>query len=442
MAENPPRPIASARLGAKRVVPDAVARAGGWAYVVSRFPLLSETFILREICELERQGQALRVYPLRAVGRGPRHQRLERMRAPVWVAPWWSWGCHWRRLRRQPGRYLRTLAEVLGQNRSDLNLLAGAVAYWGKAVAIAEQVEQRRIEHIHAHYATHAAMAAYVAHRLTGVPYSFTVHAHDLYCHRAMLQCKLQAARCVITISQFNARLLAAYQPPGQAPTPIHVVRCGVESAGGAPGPRVAAEKEAPLRLLAVGSLQRYKGHRHLIAACARLRGRLPFILRIAGGGGLRRRLERQIRQCGLEVEGAPGGVQLLGAVTEDEVAELLRWADVLVMPSVVDPRSGQMEGIPVALMEAMAAGLAVVASRISGIPELVRDGANGLLVEPGDEAGLAGAIERCQDRALRRRLGAAAQVAVAAEFDLATNVSKLAAVLGGQRAEFRRAEA
>ncbi|MGH3182629.1 MAG: glycosyltransferase, partial [Streptosporangiaceae bacterium] len=362
-------------------------------YVLSRYPLLSETFILREMLELERQGQALRIYALRRT-RGPRHPRVAALHAPVWWAPWLG---RWRGLRihgrwlwRRPKPYLRTLAAVLWYNLGDANLWAGAIAYWGKAVAIAERLERDGVEHLHAHYATHPALVAYVAHRLTGIPYSFTVHAHDLFCHRAMLPEKLRRARAAVCISRFNQLRLEVIAPRPRPP--IAVIHCGVEVNTYA---RLAApaEPSAPtpsaLRVLAVGSLQPYKGHRYLIAACAELRRcGLPVECRIVGGGELESRLRRHIARHRLQ-----GIVRLAGPATETEVVAALAWADAFALPSVVVPRTGKMEGIPVALMEAMAAGLAVVASRISGIPELVTDGVDGILVPPADAPALAAAL-------------------------------------------------
>ncbi|HUX66055.1 MAG TPA: glycosyltransferase family 4 protein [Terriglobales bacterium] len=393
-------------------------------YVLSRYPLLSETFILREMWELERQGHRLRVYPLRRV-RGRRHARVAALRAPVWWAPWLGpLGCHLRWLRRRPGAYLGTLAAALWHNRSDANLWAGAVAYWGKAVAIAERLERDGVEQIHAHYATHPALVAYVAHRLTGIPYSFTVHAHDLYCHRAMLGQKAGRASAVVCISRFNRDLLRRRVPEPRAA--VEVIHCGVECAAYAA--QAAARRAAPaaggaLRLLAVGSLQPYKGHAHLVAACAELRRRgVALECRIVGGGGLQRALRRQIVGLGLEAQ-----VRLDGPGTEDEVRAALAWAQVFVLPSVVVARTGKMEGIPVALMEAMAAGLPVVASRLAGIPELVEDEAGGLLVAPADARALAAALLRLRDPELRRRLGQAGRRRVEAEFELAASVARLA---------------
>jgi colanic acid/amylovoran biosynthesis glycosyltransferase len=390
-------------------------------YVVSRYPLLSETFILREMWELERQGHNVRIYPLRPVA-GLRHARATALRAPVWRAGWCNPRSQAYWLQRRPKAYLTTLAEALWQNRGDANLWLGAMAYWPKAAAIARRMQRDQVDQIHAHYATHPALAAYIAHRLTGIPFSFTAHAHDIFLHRAMLQRKIAAASQVIAISRFNQAWLERAR--GGAATPIPVVHCGVESDALA---EVGARRRPPkpgqgLRLLSVGSLQAYKGHRVLVEACARLRAAgLTFHCRIVGGGRLAEALRRQIASLGLEQ-----AVVLAGPAAESAVAAALADADVFVLPSIVAP-SGQMEGIPVALMEAMAAGLPVVASRLSGIPELVTDGHDGLLTPPGDAVALAQALERLADPELRRRLGAAAQRRVRADFDLEANVAHLA---------------
>ncbi|HET9785026.1 MAG TPA: glycosyltransferase family 4 protein [Terriglobales bacterium] len=393
-------------------------------YVLSRYPLLSETFILREMWELERQGVAVRVYPLRRV-RGRRHARVAALRAPVWHAPWWGGSAHGYWLLRRPGRYLSTLAEVVWRNRGDGNLLLGALAYWGKAVALAVRMRRDGVTQVHAHYATHPALVAYVVRRLAGLPFTFTVHAHDIFCHRAMLATKARAAQAVVAISEYNRRLLAAEL--GAPCARVEVIHCGIEwrqyaalATARCSAPQTASPAH-PLRLLAIGSLQPYKGHRVLLDAGVRLRERgLAFCCRIVGGGELARRLQRQARQSGLAET-----VEWAGAATEAEVLSALRWADVLVLPSVV-MASGKMEGIPVVLMEAMAAGLPVVASRLSGIPELVEDGRSGVLVPPGDAAALADALAGMTDPARRRAMGLAGCSRVSQDFELSRTAQQL----------------
>lgn len=394
-------------------------------YILSRYPLLSETFILREMQELERQGHELVVFPLITVSKGLRHQRVKELRARIWPSGWLPLTSliYW--ARRAPMVLVATWWQTLWYNRSDRRLLAGALAYWPKAFVIAQRMEAAGIEHVHAHYATYPTYVAWMVKKLTGIPYSFTVHAHDLYCHRAMLRTKVAEAQRVITISEYNRRRLHAHAGSQPGAPPISVIRCGVTVATYAAGVKRRGDGEG-LRVVHVGSLQTYKGQTHLVAACGILcRRGVKLDCRIIGGGKLHRSLQRQIEREHLEP-----WVRLEGPKTEGEVQGWLRWADVFVLPSVVDEHSGQMEGIPVALMEAMAAGLAVVASKLSGIPELVQAG-EGLLVTPGRADELATALLELRDPGKRRRLGAAAQEHVRREYDLEANVAALSRVMG-----------
>jgi aminoglycoside phosphotransferase (APT) family kinase protein len=182
-------------------------------------------------------------------------------------------------------------------------------------------------------------------------------------------------------------------------------------------------EGQPPLaRILSVAALRDYKGLHVLVDACARLRDEgFPFRADIVGEGPMRAALERRIADAGLRDR-----VRLVGARPQHEVAALLRRRPIFVLPSVI-LRDGWMEGIPVALMEAMAAGASVIGSRLSGIPELVEHGRTGLLVEPGDVDGLAAAIRRLAgDPGFARRLGARAREKVRAEFELESCTRRL----------------
>ena len=390
-------------------------------YLLSRYPLISETFILREMVELRHLGFDLVVAPLLQVRTPVRHPAAATIDPYVAWHPWGSSAlatAHAKAAGTAPGHYLRSLAESIGGSRGDLNLLAGALAYWPKAVAMAERFHREGVDHIHAHYGTHPALVALIVHRLTGIPFSFTVHAHDLYVHPRMLDRKTAAAAFVVTISKYNQRRLRELCP-AELHERIHVIRCGIrpeEYERIAPGQRTG-----PLRLLTVASLQPYKGHRYLVDACALLRGNVEFECRLIGGGELEADLRRRIRALGLERQ-----IHLLGPQPEERVRQELAEADVFVLPSIQES-SGKMEGIPVALMEAMAAGLPVVASRLSGIPELVEDGRSGLLTPPADAAALAAAI-RCLDSSrLRSRMGEYGRMAVQRDYNLPRNVARLA---------------
>lgn len=390
-------------------------------YLLSRYPLISETFILREMVELRRLGFEIVVAPLLPARTRVRHAAAGIMDPFVAWHPWFSGtllNAHVKTAARLPAPYLQSFMEAAGGSWGDRNLLAGALAYWPKAVAMAESFSRARVDHIHAHYGTHPALAALIIHRLTGIPFSFTVHAHDLYVHPRMLDRKTAEAAFVVTISDFNRRRLRELCP-ADLHERIHVIRCGIR-----PGDFAHSEpgrRHGPLRLLTVASLQPYKGHRYLIDACAQLRGAVEFECRLIGGGELETDLRRRIRTLGLEDQ-----IHLLGPQPEERVRMELAEADVFVLPSIQEP-SGKMEGIPVALMEAMAAGLPVVASRLSGIPELVEDGRSGLLTPPADAAALAAAIRCLEAPQLRSRMGECGRMAVRREYDLERNVARLA---------------
>jgi colanic acid/amylovoran biosynthesis glycosyltransferase len=402
------------------------------AYLMSRFPKATETFILYEILELERLGHRVEIFPLvlhrEATVQPGAAELVERahdirplspevLRAQV----------HW--LRRRPRRYLGAWAAAIRGNVRSPRFLLRALVAVPLGATFARRMEALRIDHIHAHWATHPALAAYVAAKLTGLPYSFTAHAHDIYVDRAMLDEKIRAARFVVTISEQNRRLFEGWY--GRSATAkVAVIHCGADPAvfaprAAEPGPArsVGGSAATPLRILSIASLQPQKGQRFLIEACRLLADRgLAVQCQLVGEGEERSALADRIRELGLQ-----DVVELLGSQPRDRVAELLGQADVVVQPSVV-LRSGKTEGIPVALMEALAAERAVVASRLSGIPELVVDGETGLLVEPGNPIALAGAIERLAgDPRLRSRLGRAGRELVLAEFDLRLNTTTLA---------------
>jgi glycosyltransferase involved in cell wall biosynthesis len=397
------------------------ARRGRVAYLMSWFPAPTETFILHELLELRRQGLEIDVYPLLGAAPGPRHPGADEVIARTRYHRGLSREVleaqlHW--LAKRPRAYLRAWGRALRGNLRSPGFLARALVVVPRAAFIARQVEERGHRHVHAHWATHPALAALVVKELTGTGYSFTAHAHDLYVDRTMLGEKIREARFVVTISEYNRALLRDLYGEAAA-RKTSIIRCGVDTARFPL--RAQPVRDGAALVACVAGLRDYKGHRYLVDACARLRERgVSFRCVLAGDGPERAALAKQIAALAL------GEVELLGARPQDEVRELLARADVLVHPSVVT-RAGMMDGIPVALMEAMAVGCPVVSTRVSGIPELVRDGKTGLLVEQRDAAALADAIQRLiDDPALARRLGVAGRRAVLREFTLERNGAHL----------------
>ena len=391
------------------------------AYLTSWFPAPTETFILNELRGVLDMGLDVDVFPLFGAAKGPRHPGtdavLERTHYMPLVGILLA-QLHW--LRERPRAYLAIWwRAIVGHLRAPLDLLKTLLVL-PRAMWIAREIRRRGIPHVHAHWATHPALVAWVIRRLTGASYSFTAHAHDLYLHHAMLPEKVREARMVVTISEFNRRLIGALcGTEGERKT--RVIRCGVDP-DSFRRPETPVVAEGPPLVLCVAGLRDYKGQVHLVDACAALRDRgVSFRCVIVGEGPERGRLLRRIgeRWLGRHVE-------LAGALPQDRVRQLVREAQVVVHPSVVTP-SGMMDGIPVAIMEAMAAECAVVTTRVSGIPELVKDGESGLLVQPEDPAGLAAAVERLLgDPALRVALGAGARKAVLERFTLQENVALL----------------
>lgn len=392
------------------------------AYMVSRFPKITETFVLDEVVGLQRRGSTVLVYSLLATDEDVQHPAAADVRNATTYGSRNAWTLLLAQVawtRRAPLVMLRLWLRVLTQNTS-------SVGEWGKSVVTtlvaaewALQLAPVGIARIHAHWATHPALAAYVAGHLLGVPYGFTAHAHDLYGENGMLREKLSAADLVVTISEYNRRLLR--RRFGALADDVLLLHCGVDRDQFTPSPTPERQDDT-LRLLCVASLSDYKGHRYLLDALELLLERgVQVRCSLVGDGPLRADLEARASGPALR-----GSVELLGRRTAPEVRRLLRECDAFVLPSV-PADGGMMEGIPVAIMEAMATGRPVVASALSGVPELVEDGVTGLLVQPRDAPGLAAALERLHaSPALRRRMGAAGPDVIGRAFDQGQNVALL----------------
>jgi glycosyltransferase involved in cell wall biosynthesis len=357
-------------------------------YVVSRFPHPSETFIVRELDAVSSsegvEVELMSLFPPTDATVHPRARPwVERLRRPGAVS---ALGGLFYWLGRRPLRLLSSLGIVAAGHARRPSRLVRALATVSLGAAHARHVHASTLDHVHAHYATYPALAAWLMERLTGVPYSFTAHAHDLYVDQSMLRRKVRDARFVVTVSEFNRRFLQDYLADGQ--TPVHVVRCGVDPAELPYRPRTVPS-EGMVRALCVASLQEYKGHAVLLSALAGDGAVARIGLDLVGSGPLRGGLERRARELDIADR-----VQFHGSLPEPRVLELMGEADLFVLPSVV-ARDGQMEGLPVVLVEALASGLTVVATELSGVAELIEDGATGLLARPGDPAALRAALER-----------------------------------------------
>lgn len=401
------------------------------AYIMSRFPKLSETFVLYEMLALQQQGVDVEVFPLINERAKVVHDEakpfVERAHyLPVLSLPILKANLHF--LRTKPAAYLGVWLEVLRGTLGSMNYLIGGLGIIPKAAKFAYDMQRMGVQHVHAHFANHPAVAALVINRLTGIPFSFTAHAHDIYVDQHMLKEKVQAAKFVVAISEYNKALITRHAGEAMRDK-IKVVHCGVDTSLFQPRQRPTGD--APFTIVCVGSLEEKKGQTYLVEACRLLKQRgLRFVCHLIGDGQNRADLEEQVRRDNLG-----DVVKLAGGIPRAEVLKMLAKADVVALPSI-RTKSGKMEGIPVALMEPLACEVPVVSTQTSGIPELVEDGVTGLLVPPENPAALADALQRlAKDPELGQRMGRAGREKVLREFDLNDNAATLVQLMmGGAR--------
>ena len=407
-------------MSALAVAPQSQRRTVGVG--LSRFPTVTETFILREVTEMERQGQPVRLVPLIKENPPVVHDAARPWTQRALYTPWLSLRIVLANLKafvRNPFRYLGLLLRLkLGTLKSPQTLL-GTLGIFPKSVYLAQELAREGVRHLHVHYASHPATMALIVSKFAPITYSFTVHAFDIQGDRSLLDWKIREARFVRSISEFNKRFLEGLYPD-DARGKIEVVHVGIEPDLYAENARRHAA--VPGRILCVAGHRPYKGLPYLIEACRILRDEgVSFECNLVGHGPMHDELARMIadRELG-------DRVRMIGPRPEEEVAQMMAEASLFVLPSIVD-KDGMMEGIPVALMEAMATGRAVVSTTTAGIPELVDDGTSGLLVPPQDPPALARAIRSLLDDPERaRRMGERGREKVRREFDLRHSATQL----------------
>lgn len=394
------------------------------AYMVVMFPCYSETFVLREIRELMRRGVEVTVLSLRNFSERIMDKDARPVLPRTLYSPYlFSLGLlrsNIYYMAKRPRAYAGIIAFLITELYQHPRELLKNAALFPKSVYFARCCEERKIQHIHAHFANYPATAAYIISRLTGIPYTMTAHAHDIFQNQLLLPEKVSRAVRLFAISEYNRRFILS-SCPGITPEKIEVLRCGLDLSRGA---RARDEGMEPRMILSVGRLVAIKGFDTLVKAMAILRDKGYGVrCTIAGEGPERRRIERLVERHNLR-----GAVELVGERTPQDVFELMGRCMMFVLPShPAGRKSGVMDGIPVSLMEAMSLGIPVVSCPVSGIPELVVNEETGLLVPPDDERMLAGAIVRLvDDEELRRQLGCAGRERVAKEFNIARTVDRV----------------
>ncbi|MCD6041837.1 MAG: glycosyltransferase family 4 protein [Burkholderiales bacterium] len=398
------------------------------AFVLKGYPRLSETFIAQEIAALERRGLDILIVSLRKPTESRRHPVHAEIRAQVLYLPEY--------LLLEPLRVLRAWFAVrktphYGKVRSlwlrDLarEPTPSRIRRFGQALVLAAELPAD-VRRLHAHFLHTPASVTRYAALLRGLPWSGSAHAKDIWTTPEWEKReKLASCEWLVTCTAANREHLAALAPAGR----VELVYHGIELARWRPAsapPRARDGRNAadPVVILSVCRLVEKKGTEVLLEALARIDPKLHWRFVHVGGGPLKERLARQASSLGIPVEWR-------GALAQDELLEEYRKADVFALASRI-ARNGDRDGLPNVLAEAQSQALACVATRVSAIPELVRDGHTGVLVPENDADALARALESLiASPARRRALGQAGQARVVESFGLDANLERLAAKFG-----------
>ena len=398
------------------------AQASGLAYLVSRYPAISHTFILREVLGLRDLGFRIEVAsinpPDRALQAMAADELSEAQRtycvkthggrgalsALVWA------------IRTRPIALCRTIRAAVQFGRGFKRLYA--LSYALEATMIGRWMEQQGLGHLHVHFGNEGAAVGLLVKTLSRTGFSLTIHGTDEFDDVAgqRIAQKIAAADRVVCISQFARSQLMRLSDPFHW-TKLELCRLGIDTMRFSPAQ--TPRPPGSVRLLCVGRLAPAKGQLLLIQACAELLHRnLDFKLTIVGEGSQRTRLEACAQDLGLKNQ-----IHFAGALNQREVQAELNRADIFVLPSLA-------EGIPVVLMEAMASGVPCVSCPVNGIPELIAHGQSGLFAAPGDAGSLAVQLERLiRNASLRGELARAGRLRVQNAFDFVANLGELARI-------------
>lgn len=396
-------------------------------YITSLFPVLTQTFVAREIIEMERRGIAIDIISLK---NNPHTIGSEEMPKAgiIYIPYFWSLRMWWFILLTLAKHHVRLAGAkcyiVSRLWRRPIRILK-FMAVLPKTLYLIEFFSRMKTQHLHAHWATVPTTCALFIHRVTGMSFSFSAHAWDIFVSGSelLLPEKLNAAERVFTCTRYNYQTLLSL---GGTPGTVELMYHGLEPARypyRCPGPSAV-----PL-IVAGGSLVPQKGLDYLITALSQTAaGGLEFRAKIIGEGSEREKLIGMVRRYGLESK-----IEFIGTAPHRDVVNLLCTADMFIMPSI-SAKNRYIDGLPNVVAEAMACGAAVIASRLSGIPELLEDGVDGILVPPEDPEAIAAAIIDLAAHPDRlRELTRNARERVTRQFDIKQNIMPLYRYLIGK---------
>jgi len=395
-----------------------------FAYLFERFPSFGQTFCYREVAELDHQDITPPIFSIRNPTDEPPQDWDTRVVERVHYLP-------------NEKELLEEVRHAAKKGEIGADIVA-ALDEWGRrtdflrlyqAVYVGLRLQKMGINHLHAHFAGMAARTAFWINKFFSITFSFTAHANDIFSPRQFeigLDKLVDSSRAIVTETDYAARFLCEQFP--RRSDRVHRIYNGLDLTEFG---RADFSSTPPL-IIAVGRLIPKKGFSDLIRSCALLaeRGK-SFRCEIIGEGPLGEALRRQIDDMHLQ-----NNVELIGAKPQTQLRGRLAAANVFVLPSVMDPDGG-MDNLPTVIMEAMATGLPVVSTNIGGIPEMIIDNETGFLVEPGDTAAMADAIETViNDSSSAARLGQSGYERAGALFSIEKNVRELRALLGAGRGD------
>jgi colanic acid/amylovoran biosynthesis glycosyltransferase len=392
------------------------------AYFFFTYPSLHKTFVDREIFALRDLGVNIKIYSLHhpKVKLSPYQQAI--IDEIIYVSDLGSkprYAANLRYALRWPIKYFSTLIYLLTRPHPKYHSRDRTIRYFVRSVFLTSLLEKDPPDHIHAHFLNESVTAGLVAQRFLGIPYSATVHASDeLFVTPRMVREKLSEAKFIATCTDYNRDYLEKISK-GVFDQKLKVIYHGLDT--------THFHREQPPQagtpiIISVGQLKERKGFHYLVDACAILKKHgANFVCRIVGEGPMRGVLEEKIAQYGLADQ-----VQLLGALSQDEVLDQYQQASIFTLPAVV-AKNGDRDGIPNVILEAMAMQLPVVSTRHSAIPEAITDGVNGVLISPEDPEALAAALENLiADPDLRQHLGDCGRETVMKRFNPLENAQLL----------------
>jgi len=386
------------------------------AYVLKVYPRTSQTFVLSEILAHERAGLELDIFSLRRTDDTRFHAELAQVQSPVFqVARARSNATLTLNALREHAQHLPRLWDVVHNSQANAEDLL-------QAATLSRAIVERGIIHMHAHFGTVATVVARLASKITGISYSFTAHAKDIFHENVVeevLRNKLADSSGVITVSRFNVNYLR--DKYAEAAAGVKLIYNGLDLDK---FPFDPDGDKLPL-VLGVGRLVEKKGFSYLLDASALMRAKgIPFRCEIVGGGELEADLQEQVNKLDLG-----GHVTLCGAMSQSDVKQKIRQARLLAAPCV-HAENNDRDGLPTILLESMALGTPCISTPVTGIPEVLKPGETGLMVAERDANALADACERLlTDQQLCTELALNGRRLIEDQFDINKNAAEIRAL-------------